>query len=260
MIQDYTSSVRAETYLITQHVLTKCPTDNRVCSEETCTRGQQGVQRGNMYPWTTGCAAKKQVPADNRCVQRGNKYPRTTGVCSEETSTRGQQVCAARKQVPADNRCVQRGNKYLRTTGVCSEETSTRGQQVCAARKQVPVDNKAPQREAGGAKRRQVSQEVLTNSSSSELVDMVSPASRSANSSPRCIKASRLHTGRQPSRGTQHTTPHGRLRAAQCPHFTHDSVLTSHTTVSSLHTRQCPRLTHDSAAQCKAQVGACHGS
>ena len=153
-----------------------------MCSEQTSTRGQQGVQRANKYPWTTGCAAKKQVPVDNR-------------VCSEETGTRGQQGT------------TERSWWSKRTSGVT---------------------------------------EVLTNSSSSELTDMVSPASRSANSSPRCIEASRMHTGRQPSRGTQHTTPHGRLRAAQCPPFTHDNVLASHKTVPSPHTRRCPRLTHDS--------------
>ena len=116
---------------------------------------------------------------------------------------------------------------------MCSEETGTRGQQGTTER-------------SWWSKKTAGVTEVLTNSSSSELIDMVSPASRSANSSPRCIEASRLHTGRQTSRGTQHTTPHSRLRAAQCPPFTHHNVLASHTTVSSPLTRQCPRLTHDS--------------
>ena len=151
------------------------------------------MQRANKYPWTTGCAASKQIPVDNR-------------VCSEETGTRGQGT-------------TERSWWSKKTSGVT---------------------------------------EVLTNSSSSELIDMVSPASRSANSSPRCIEVSRMHTGRQPSRGTQHTTPHGRLRAAQCPPFTHDSVLTSHRTVSSLHTRQCPHLTQDSVLASHTTVYSLH--
>ena len=181
-------------YLTTQHVLTKCPADTRVGSEQTGTRDQQGVQLVNKYPWTIGCAASKQVPVDNR-------------VCSEETGTRGQQGT------------TERSWWSKRTSGVT---------------------------------------EVLTNSSSSELTDMVSPASRSANSSPRCIEASRMHTGRQPSRGTQHTTPHGRLRAAQCPPFTHDNVLASHKTVPSPHTRRCPRLTHDSVLASHKTVSSPH--
>ena len=183
MIHDYTSSVRAETYLVTQHVLTKCPTDNRVCSEQTSTRGQQGVQRGNMYPWTTGCAAKKQVPVDNRCVQRGNKYPWTTRHHREKPVEQ------------KDGRCHRR---YLRTLHPVNWSTWF------------------PRHPGPQIRRRDASKQVECTQADSPHAELNTP--------PRTVGFVQHNVL------TSHTTvssPHTR----QCPHFTHDSVLASHTTV-----------------------------